>query len=599
MSSRGTINRRKKSYHRTVKGKNQRVKEHSQNYHVGKRVPHNIESDDDQLEEWIGEQALKEKRWIPLDPDYPNVLGITPERIDWFINQFPDERTLEQEKAWNRLKEYPSVNAPLLSDETAIQELISQGFTKKDIKAVIRRTHFYDRDDIFNKSKQIHQELLEKSKTEKSRDIQFINDKFDNMQEELNKEDSPLFRDVSEFFMGIYSSKDGNTFSREIQLRQLLDAPIERGHIPTDPTKENLEWLTDKYPNPNMDAVKGYITNLAETNPKDDRIHELKEKYLEIGEKTISKTDLFTVLAYKMEEIKTEKRKEESFKENAKYYNRGLMGTLGLSDQESPYDLDELVETHMKSKERKFDKGDIKIIKDSLETIRSKAFSNIQGAVPASSEETIYVTSPRGGHEILSIYSYANKLKKENIPSDILRKGEVNILQNPSYQTFEHLSSGHKLKYDVDIGMTYLGNTSGDIKRVVVIDDVVGSGQQMWQYYSTLRKKFPNAQIYYNTLAYRKFEYQSMGRDYDIKQTLKETKSRMNTLFSDRGYSEIIYADETIGTQGLAKGEKGYIGVVFPWAVPDGSSDKISRLLVQAKDDKMRNVGTRRYKKEE
>ena len=55
-------------------------------------------------------------------------------------------------------------------------------------------------------------------------------------------------------------------------------------------------------------------------------------------------------------------------------------------------------------------------------------------------------------------------------------------------------------------------------------------------------------------------------------------------------------ADETVGIKGYRNGVAGNVGAVFPWAIPDGASDRISRLLVQAKDDKMRNVGTRRYK---
>ena len=141
--------------------------------------------------------------------------------------------------------------------------------------------------------------------------------------------------------------------------------------------------------------------------------------------------------------------------------------------------------------------------------------------------------------------------------------------------------------------MTYIGNKTGEIKRVVVVDDVVGSGQQKQEFYKSLRTQFPDARLYYNTLSMRKEEYQQ----YPL--NLQSVKENEKKLFSDRGFSAMSYADETVGLKGYKNGIKGNVGAVFPWAIPDGSSDKIARILVESKDEKMRNVGTRRYKRDQ
>lgn len=543
------------------------VKRHTRNLPETKRVPHTTRTNKDQLEEWIGEQALENKRWIPLDPDYPNVLGVTPERIDWLINQFPDERTPEREKIWERAKEHGEYNAPMVDEQDTISELIMKGFTKKDIKAVIKRTHFYTRDDVFEKSKIIHADHLKKTETENERDIQFINEKFDLIDQKLDAEGSPLHRKVSGFFLDIYHQKDGNSHVKEMQLKQMLGAPMS-GFIPSGSSREDLEYMVKKYPNPDMHSIRGYIGNLMEQNPEDERVGELHEKYVESGKSKISRTDLFTVLTYKIDEISTEARREKSFTGDVTHSSKNLMEVFSLGDHKAPYELRELVEKHIKSKKLTFTREDMSVIKNSLKTSREMAIEEVKTRDRVYANETIYVTSPRGGHEFLSIYAYANGLDKVNIPSDI--------------------TSGHPKR--LSKGLTYIGNKSGEIKRVVVVDDVVGSGQQKQEFYKSLRTKFPDARLYYNTLSMRKEEYQQYPLNLDRMQ------EREKKLFSDRGFSGMSYADETVGIKGYRNGIKGNVGAVFPWAIPDGSSDKVARILVQAKDDKMRNVGTRRYK---
>jgi len=377
--------------------------------------------------------------------------------------------------------------------------------------------------------------------------------------------------------MGMYHSKEGKSFVKEAELKQLLNAPL-KGFVPSGSSKDDLEYMTEKYPNPNMDAIRGYIGNLANENPKDKRLWELKEKYIEDDRDKISKTDLFTVLTYKIDEISTEARREKSFKADAKHSSKKFMEVFSLEDQYSTYELDQLVESHIKSKKLTFTKDDMKAVKKSMKAARLGAIEEVENRDRVGSDETIYVTSPRGGHEFLSIYSYANKLDKGNIPSDILHTGERTF--NHNYPKLE--------KHNSPMGLTYIGNRSGKVKRVVVLDDVVGSGQQKQEFYNILRTKFPDAQLYYNTLSLRKKDLQTYPLNF---RDIREKK-----LYSTRGFSAVTCADETVGIKGYRNGIAGNVGSVFPWAIPDGASDRISRLLVQAKDDKMRNIGTRRYK---
>lgn len=546
------------------------VVRHSRSLPTVKRVPHTTRTDQDQLEEWIGEQSLADKKWIPLDPNYPNVLGVPPERIDWLISQFPDERSEKAQARWEASKEHGEYNAPIVNEADAIVDLKNSGFTKKDVIAVIKRTHFYDRDDVFEKSKVIHKDYLKKTETENERDIEFINEKFDLIEQKLDAEGSPLHRKVSGFFMDIYHQKDGKSFEKEMQLKQMLNAPM-KGFIPSGSSKEDLEYMVKKYPNPDMHSIRGYIGNLAEENPKDERVWELHEKYVESGKKKISKTDLFTVLTYKIDEISTEARREKSFRGDVKHSSKEFMELFSLKDFHAPYELDQLIETHIKSKKLTFTKDDMAVVKSSLKESREMAIEQVKTRDSVYANETIYVTSPRGGHEFLSIYAYANSIDKSNIPSDI--------------------KSGHPKR--LQTGLTYIGNKTGEIKRVVVVDDVVGSGQQKQEFYKSLRTQFPDARLYYNTLSMRKEEYQQ----YPL--NLQSVKENEKKLFSDRGFSAMSYADETVGLKGYKNGIKGNVGAVFPWAIPDGSSDKIARILVESKDEKMRNVGTRRYKRDQ
>lgn len=116
----------------------------------------------------------------------------------------------------------------------------------------------------------------------------------------------------------------------------------------------------------------------------------------------------------------------------------------------------------------------------------------------------IYITTPKGGHECLSIFAYANGLDKTNMPSDIVppwdkweREDRQKILDEFMFAIGE--GGGDKSKYtyllqrsyshlpkelqiylgNKTIGRTWMGRDSCPVKRVIMVDDIVASGEQV------------------------------------------------------------------------------------------------------------------------
>jgi len=141
-----------------------------------------------------------------------------------------------------------------------------------------------------------------------------------------------------------------------------------------------------------------------------------------------------------------------------------------------------------------------------------------------SQDDTIYVTSPRGGHEMLSIFSYANNIAKNNIPSDIIGGREA-WDRLPSYEKslslkklgvpiedaseyIKHPWSKLPRRVQNKIlkggwGKNWLGDATGRIKKIFIVDDIVASASQMRQMVDEIKKKFPEAEMYSVHLCHR------------------------------------------------------------------------------------------------
>jgi len=187
------------------------------------------------------------------------------------------------------------------------------------------------------------------------------------------------------------------------------------------------------------------------------------------------------------------------------------------------------------------------------------------------SNKTVYITTPRGGHEILSKFAYANKIHKSQIPSDILHVSEL----QKTYPQAHYVRKEVKGMSDEDvIGSDWLGNLSDKIENVFIVDDVIASGDQVNTVISNIKKKIPNARIYIVTLCDRGEKYRSQTGD-------------MYQILADGRFTDT----RTVGIGGFLEKsrlkelkENGYVdGIwatcVFAHACPDGRSDELSTYL--------------------
>lgn len=144
---------------------------------------------------------------------------------------------------------------------------------------------------------------------------------------------------------------------------------------------------------------------------------------------------------------------------------------------------------------------------------------NSGGKANMQSLSTYFITSPRGGHEVLGIFSYANDLSKHQIPSDWdknFEKGE----QWLSYQ-MGRMPKGEK------------------VKDIVIVDDVTASFQQTEDMIKILKKRMPDTRIYVVTLAGRKLK--TMKEEYP---SIYNSTIKPNLDVFEHNY---FYGVETLG----------------------------------------------------
>ena len=213
---------------------------------------------------------------------------------------------------------------------------------------------------------------------------------------------------------------------------------------------------------------------------------------------------------------------------------------------------------------------------------------------------TIFVTTPRGGHEVLSIFSYANDLDKIQIPSHIrsiseeeykMYKRRMSLeLESESYQ-FQHIKDlvkayekaiEYKTKNNnpiipdiwLDNQADYIRN---EIKIVFVIDDIIASGEQMLQTLSNVSEFFNyKVEIIPVVLVDRK--------DDDI-DAIYGTEIVGTKVWDEARDFWKNSEDWSFGRKIRVKTEKydSLITVRFPWGSPDGESDKILTTLYESR----------------
>jgi len=167
---------------------------------------------------------------------------------------------------------------------------------------------------------------------------------------------------------------------------------------------------------------------------------------------------------------------------------------------------------------------------------------------PYHEDTTIFITSPRGGFDILSDFGYANKLNKKNFPYD---------LERYEFSTPSTLKS-ESLPY---------GTSIHDVNDIVFIDDIYMSGEQCGKAYSELEDKIRELNIPKEQRP--RIHYMSIAGNKHISQG----KQRWDTFT----------VGEKFNFRREGKHFEGVSAVVFPFSIPDGTRHYIARRLYQNK----------------
>lgn len=249
------------------------------------------------------------------------------------------------------------------------------------------------------------------------------------------------------------------------------------------------------------------------------------------------------------------------------------------------------------------------------------------------SPHSIFITTPRGGHEVLSIFAYANDLKKEQIPSHIkgIDKDEIRIAletkereekdnsesvneiededENEEYvelyypfeeeeelayypsnqDIIDHYNKGN---YPVIPDIWLLTDTfylQNNILRVFIIDDIIASGDQMSKAYMKIEHFFKNkTEVPIHITPVVLIKAKNIEIDFlTLKNTIYDTETvGINNWDIARYDSKLAETGQTMSIGELEETIKIYeslITVRFPWGSPDGDSDEILTKLYEGR----------------
>ena len=163
---------------------------------------------------------------------------------------------------------------------------------------------------------------------------------------------------------------------------------------------------------------------------------------------------------------------------------------------------------------------------------------------PYLNDTTIFITSPRGGFDVLSDFGYANSLKKKNFPYD---------LERYKYSTPATLKA-ESLPY---------GSSIQDVNDIVFIDDIYMSGEQCGKTFFELDKKLRELNIPKEQRP--RIHYMSIAGNKHTSQG----KAKWDTFT----------VGEKFNFRREGKQFEGVSAVVFPFSIPDGSRHHIARRL--------------------
>lgn len=230
------------------------------------------------------------------------------------------------------------------------------------------------------------------------------------------------------------------------------------------------------------------------------------------------------------------------------------------------------------------------------------------------SPHSIFITTPRGGHEVLSIFAYSNDLKKEQIPSHIrnINKHEQKIIERamkhdkPGFviawaygaaneledekdikEAYEHILEGN-LPIIPDIWLDTMSNYFRNrVKTIFIIDDIIASGEQITEVIDKIQEFFEQKiEIIPIVLVKRAIVGTTLTAETVFNRTLYidetiniESWNEARELIKSLEKSSLIYDSES----NIFKLYNSLITVRFPWGSPDGESDKILTSLYEGR----------------
>ena len=220
---------------------------------------------------------------------------------------------------------------------------------------------------------------------------------------------------------------------------------------------------------------------------------------------------------------------------------------------------------------------------------------------------SIFVTTPRGGHEVLSIFAYANDLKKEQIPSNIrsITEKEQKIIndriktidkEHVYYTDYEnaynHIQEGN---YPIipDIWLNTISNYfNSKVETVFIIDDIIASGEQMRQAIIKIDNFFEQKVniipiVLVKREPWESYFYESKKCVSIFDKSVYDTETvGINEWNKARQEIKLAETGQTMSIGELEEVFKIYnslITVRFPWGSPDGESDRIITKLYEGR----------------
>ena len=263
--------------------------------------------------------------------------------------------------------------------------------------------------------------------------------------------------------------------------------------------------------------------------------------------------------------------------------------------------------------------------------------------------QTVFITTPRGGYEALSVFSYANNLSKKQIPGNISEewdkldvdrrndlieelfrkgkqgqsiywqdwKGVVSFVENmvSSDMSWDQLPNAVKERLGIlgvkAYGKNWLGKIGPEIKRVVFVDDIVASAQQLRAVQEEVTTELPKTKQYSAHLCFRQgtevqyqdrsvFKYKTLGIETFnqilnhpeewIDEISPKAKKKFEKALQKEVWNKDKLAEIVLNDLGMP------VTCAFPHAIPDGESDRYLQELYGSPEKEERDIGKRKQR---